>query len=77
MWLWRLVHNAVPPSVHGVREALFPRFDTPHELPAPGQRHWLSIPKLLVHSVANDVQTSPHPQLRERMPEELVAQRCA
>ena len=27
-WFRPLVHNAVPPSLHGVREGPFPRFDT-------------------------------------------------
>ena len=25
-WFWPLVHNAAPPSFHGVREGPFPRF---------------------------------------------------
>jgi hypothetical protein len=30
-WFWLLIHNAAPPSLHGVREGPFPRFHTTME----------------------------------------------
>jgi hypothetical protein len=45
VWFWLLVHNAAPPSLHGVREGPFPRFDTT-------MRHSDSRPSISPHFVA-------------------------